>query len=80
MALFKFGGLMIICQTTKLNHRQINHGYSMAETNIQFAQIFARLHNYSTMKVFGYTTNYFGIVILAYLVNIYKFKAILVIQ
>ena len=32
------------------------------------------------MKVFGYTTNDFGEVIKAYLVNIYIFKAILVIQ
>ena len=34
----------------------------------------------NTMKVFEYTTNDFGAVILAYLVNIYIFKAILVIQ
>ena len=52
-----------------------------AETNTRFARIFARLRNYSnTMKVFEYTTNDFGVVILAYLVNIYIFKAILVIQ
>ena len=53
---------------------------SRAETNIGFARIFARLRNYlNTLKVFGYTTNDFGAVILAYLVNIYIFKAILVI-
>ena len=52
-----------------------------AETNTLFARIFARLHNYSnTLKVFGYTTNDFGIVILVYLVNIYIFKAISVIK
>ena len=32
------------------------------------------------MKVFEYTANDFGVVILAYLVNIYIFKAILAIQ
>ena len=38
-----------------------------AETNTRFA----RLHNYSnTLKVFGYTTNDFGVIILIYLVNI----------
>ena len=48
-----------------------------AETNTQFA----RLHNYSnTLKVFGYTKNDFGVIILVYLVNIYIFKAISVIQ
>ena len=52
-----------------------------AETNIQFTRIFARLHNYSnTMKVFRYTTNDFGIVILVYLLNTYIFEAISVIQ
>ena len=48
-----------------------------AETNTRFAQ----LHNYSnTLKVFGYTKNDFGAVIFVYLVNIYIFKAISVIQ
>ena len=52
-----------------------------AETNTQFAWIFARLHSYSnTRKAFGYTANNFSVVILAYFVNIYTFKAILVIQ
>ena len=32
------------------------------------------------MKVFECTTNDFGVVILAYLVNIYIFKAVLVIR
>ena len=42
---------------------------SRAETNTRFAHIFARLHNYSnTMKVFGYTTYDFGVVILAYFI------------
>ena len=46
-----------------------------------FARIFALLHNYSNaVKVFEYTTNDFGLVILLCLVNIYIFKAILVIQ
>ena len=41
-----------------------------AETNTRFVRIFARLHSYSnTKKVFGYTTNDFGVVILAYLVK-----------
>ena len=36
-----------------------------AEANTRFAWIFARLHNYSNaMKVFGCTTNDFGVVIL----------------
>ena len=45
---------------------------SKAETNTRFAWIFGRLHNFSnTMKAFEYTANDFGLVILAYLVNIY---------
>ena len=41
---------------------------SRAETNTRFARIFTQLHNYSnTMKIFEYTTNKFGVVILAYL-------------
>ena len=45
-----------------------------AVTNTRFVRIFARLHNYlNTLKVFGYTTNDFGAVILVYLVNIYIF-------
>ena len=52
-----------------------------AETNTRFARIFAWLHSYSnTRKIFEYTASDFGIVILAYFVNIYIFKAILVIQ
>ena len=51
--------------------------YVRAETNTRFVQ----LHSYlNTRKVFGYAANDFGSVILAYLVNIYIFKAILVIQ
>ena len=46
-----------------------------AETNTRFAQTFTRLHNYWMLYVFA---NDFGVVILAYLVNIYIFKAILV--
>ena len=46
-----------------------------AETNTRFAQICI-----TTMKVFGYTTNDFDVVILAYLVIIHIFKVILVIQ
>ena len=46
-----------------------------AETNTRFALIFAWLHSYSnTRKVFRYTANDFGVVILAYLVNIYTAK------
>ena len=52
-----------------------------AETNTPFVQIFTRLHSYSnTRKVFRYTANDFGVAILAYFVNVYIFKAILVIQ
>ena len=52
-----------------------------AETNTRFARIFTWLHNYSNArKVFGYTTNNFEAVILAYLVIIYIFIVILVIQ
>ena len=52
-----------------------------AETNTRFARIFARLHSYlNTWEVFEYTENDFGVVILAYFINIYIFKAILVIQ
>ena len=55
--------------------------YVRAETNTRFARIFTWLHNYSnTLKVFSYTKNDFGVVILVYLVNIYIFKAISVIQ
>ena len=54
---------------------------SRAETNIRFARIVTRLYNYSnTLKVFEYTTINFSVVILAYLGNIYIFKATLVIQ
>ena len=54
---------------------------SRAETNTRFARIFARLHNHSnTLKVFGCATNDFGVVILVYLVNIYIYQAISVIQ
>ena len=54
---------------------------SRAETNTRFAWIFARLHRYSnTWEVFEYTENDFGVVILAYFINIYIFKTILVIQ
>jgi len=52
---------------------------SRVKTNIQYAWIFARVHNYSnTMKVFGYTRSKLGVLILAYLVMIYIFKVILV--
>ena len=52
-----------------------------AKTNTRFTWMFTWLHNYlNTLKVFGYTTNDFGVVILVYLVNIYIFKAISVIQ
>ena len=53
----------------KLELKQIfdSLGYSLSHVTIQ-------------MKVCGYTTNDFGVVILAYLVNIYIFTAILVIQ
>ena len=52
-----------------------------AEINTRFAWIFTGLHNYSNaMKVFGYTTSDFGVVILVYLVNIYIFKAVSVIH
>ena len=55
--------------------------FTRAETNTRFARIFARLHSYSnTRKIFRYTANDFGAVILTYLVNIYIFKAVLVIQ
>ena len=51
--------------------------YSRAEANTLFARIFAQLHNYSNaIKVFEYTKNDFGAVILVYLVNIYLFKEI----
>ena len=54
---------------------------SRAEANTRFACIFARLHSYSnTRKVFKYTANDYGAVILAYFINIYTFKDILVIQ
>ena len=52
-----------------------------AKENTRFAQIFAQLHSYlNARKVFGCTVNDFGVVILAYFINIYMFKAILVIQ
>ena len=42
------------------------HNIIEAETNTRFARIFARLHDYlNTMKVLGYTTNEFGVLILA---------------
>ena len=56
-------------------------GYIRTEANTRFALIFTRLYSYSnTRKVFGYTANGFGIVILAYFINTCIFKAILVIQ
>ena len=60
-----------------IDHPLFSQVNSRTETNTQFAH----LHNYSnTMKVFEYTANDFGVVILAYLVNIYIFKTILAIQ
>ena len=55
------------------------------DISLELKQIFDSLgyslsHVTIRMKICGYTTNDFGVVILAYLVNIYIFKAILVIQ
>ena len=56
-----------------------NSVITRAETNTRFARIFTQLHSYSNIrKVFRYTANDFGVVVLAYFVHI--FKAILIIQ
>ena len=48
---------------------------SRAEISIQFTWIFGRLHiSSNTIKVFGYTTNDFGALLLAYLAIIHIFK------
>ena len=49
-----------------------------AEANTRFARIFARLYScLNARKGLRYTAYVFGVVILAYFVNIYIFKAIL---
>ena len=69
------------CMHACMHKRESVCVLELHETNTQFARIFAQLHNYSNvLKVFECTTNDFGVVILVYLVNIYIFKAILVIQ
>ena len=55
----------------KFHIHDISDIFIRAETNTRFVRIFARLHSYSnTEKVFEYTANDIGAVILAYLVHI----------
>ena len=57
-----------------INYIIVMNKMGRAETNIQFARIFARLHKYSNAKkVFRYTENDFSAVFLTYFVINYKF-------